>query len=86
MPARRSTDRQLRREQRAERRRAELARRLAVAHTPARRIAAAADHLRGAVSSVPVLIGDRVAAEAVAYLTRLADHLLDQEGRLHDDD
>ncbi len=86
MPARRSTDRQLRREQRAARRRAELARRLAAAQSPARRIAAACDHLRGAVSSAPIQIGERVAAEAVAYLTRLADQLLDQEGRLHDDD
>jgi hypothetical protein len=85
LSARRS-DEPRKREQRAARRRAQLAQRLAAARTPARRIGAASDHLRGAVASVPVQIGDRIAAEAVAHLTRLADQLLDQEGRLHDDD
>lgn len=68
-------------ELRAVRRRARLAEELAAATTSSDRIFAAAQHLRGVVKSAPPSVAEPVASMAVEYLVRLADQVLDNEGR-----
>ncbi|KWX04623.1 hypothetical protein TH66_00230 [Carbonactinospora thermoautotrophica] len=61
---------------RAERRRARLAERMAAARTPSERIAAAAEHLRGVVTTVSAPAAERAADQAVQVLCGLAEELL----------
>ncbi|WP_322777729.1 hypothetical protein [Frankia sp. Cas4] len=62
-------------EARWERRRTRYAARRAAAATPADRLMAAVDYLRGALADVPAGRARRAAADAAEHLTALADQL-----------
>lgn len=72
---RRATGKPLRAVGKAERRRATLDERLALAQTPAQRVSLATDYLRGALANAPAHIAEQVGAGIVTYLIQSADQI-----------